>query len=154
VARRDEAAEAPAAVTRGASVVLLIEDNPSNAKLIDRILAGRGRTRLITAMQGRMGLELAAQHRPDVILLDINLPDISGHEVLRRLRSDHRTESIPVVMVSADATPNQVDRMLAAGASGYLTKPVDVRRLLSLLDEMTAPATVARPSRSRNAAWR
>ena len=88
-----------------------------------------------------MGLELATQHRPDVILLDINLPDISGHEVLRRLRSDSRTEGIPVVMVSADATPNQVDRMLAAGARSYMTKPVDVRRLLSLLDEMTAPAT-------------
>jgi PAS domain S-box-containing protein len=141
VAPRDEAAEPPAADPRGASVVLLIEDNPSNAKLIDRILAGRGETRLITAMQGRMGLELAAQHRPDVILLDMNLPDISGHEVLRRLRSDPRTEGIPVVMVSADATPHQVDRMLAAGARDYLTKPVDVRRLLSLLDEMTAPAT-------------
>jgi PAS domain S-box-containing protein len=139
-AQRDEDADASFVDSQGASVVLLIEDNPSNAKLIDRILAGRGRTRLITAMQGRMGLELAAQHRPDVILLDINLPDISGHEVLRRLRSDPRTEGIPVVMVSADATPHQVDRMLEAGARGYLTKPVDVRRLLSLLDEMTAPA--------------
>ena len=86
-------------------------------------------------MQGRLGLDLARQHRPDLILLDVHLPDISGEQVLRELRADPELGRTPVVVLSADATPGQVQRLLAAGARAYLTKPLDVRRLLTILDE-------------------
>ncbi len=85
-------------------------------------------------MQGSLGLELARQHPPDLILLDLHLPDIQGDEILRQLRADPRTEHLPIVMISADATPAQIERLRAAGASDYLTKPIDVRRFLSLID--------------------
>jgi len=118
--------------------VLYIEDNPSNLRLIERILARRGDVDVVSAMQGRFGIELARQHHPSLILLDLHLPDINGEEVLRRLVDDPLTSSIPVVMVTADATAGQVQRLLSAGASAYLTKPLDVARLLGLLDEMLA----------------
>ena len=87
-------------------------------------------------MQGRLGLELAREHQPDLILLDLHLPVLSGEQVLERLQDDPRTAAIPVAIVSADATPGQVERLLAAGARAYLTKPLDVRELLRLLDEL------------------
>lgn len=116
--------------------VLYIEDNPSNLRLIERILGRRGDIDVISAMQGRFGIDLARQHHPSLILLDLHLPDISGEEILRRLLDDPATASIPVVMVTADATTGQVQRLLSAGAAAYLTKPLDVARLLGLLDEM------------------
>jgi CheY-like chemotaxis protein len=116
--------------------VLYIEDNPSNLRLIERILGRRGDVDVVSAMQGRFGIDLARQHHPSVILLDLHLPDISGEEILRRLRDDPLTASIPVVMVTADATAGQVQRLMSAGAAAYLTKPLDVARLLALLDEM------------------
>jgi PAS domain S-box-containing protein len=116
--------------------VLYIEDNPSNLRLIERILARRGDIDVVSAMQGRFGIDLARQHHPSLILLDLHLPDISGEEILRRLLDDPLTASIPVVMVTADATIGQVQRMLSAGAAAYLTKPLDVAQLLGLLDEM------------------
>jgi signal transduction histidine kinase/CheY-like chemotaxis protein len=114
--------------------VLHIEDNLSNIKLIERVLAQRPGVNLIPAMQGRLGLELARQHRPILILLDLNLADISGEEVLHMLRDDPGTAQIPVAIVSADAMPRQVQRLLSGGASAYLTKPIDVRQLLDLVD--------------------
>jgi PAS domain S-box-containing protein len=118
--------------------VLYIEDNPSNLRLIERILGRRGDVDVVSAMQGRFGIDLARQHRPSLILLDLHLPDISGEEILRRLLDDPLTASIPVVMVTADATVGQVQRMLSAGAAAYLTKPLDVAQLLGLVDEMLA----------------
>jgi PAS domain S-box-containing protein len=119
-----------------AATVLYVEDNLSNFKLIEELMALRPGVKLIPAMQGRMGLDLARQNHPDVILLDVHLPDISGDEVLRRLRDDPETRHIPVVVISADATPRQIDRLRAAGAREYLTKPLDVKKLLALLDEL------------------
>ncbi|MPY94530.1 MAG: response regulator [Acidimicrobiia bacterium] len=87
-------------------------------------------------MQGRLGLGLAREHRPAVVLLDLHLPDVSGQEVLQRLREDPTTATIPVVILSADATPGQVQRLLASGAAAYLTKPFDVRQLLRVLDDL------------------
>jgi PAS domain S-box-containing protein len=116
--------------------VLYIEDNSSNLRLIERILGRRGDVEVVSAMQGRLGIDLARQHLPSLILLDLHLPDISGEEVLRRLLDDPVTASIPVVMVTADATPGQVQRLLSAGAAAYLTKPLDVAKLLVLLDDM------------------
>jgi CheY-like chemotaxis protein len=85
-------------------------------------------------MQGGSGLELARQHRPDLILLDIHLPDIPGDEVLRQVKSDPHLCATPVVVISADATAPQIERLRAAGAWDYLTKPIDVPRFLRLLD--------------------
>jgi signal transduction histidine kinase/CheY-like chemotaxis protein len=114
--------------------VLHIEDNLSNIKLIERVLAQRPGMQLIPAMQGRLGVELARQHQPVLILLDLNLADIAGEEVLHMLRDDPATAGTPVAIVSADAMPRQVQRLLAAGATAYLTKPIDVRELLELVD--------------------
>jgi len=118
----------------GARTVLCIEDNLSNLKLIERIFEGRPQVRLLSAMQASLGLELARQHRPDLILLDLHLPDIPGEDVLRRLREDPATRGVPVVMISADATQGQIKRLLAAGADGYVTKPLDVKRFLETVD--------------------
>jgi PAS domain S-box-containing protein len=119
--------------------ILHIEDNPANLKLVERILARRPDVEVVPAMHGRLGLELAHEHRPVLVLLDVHLPDINGEQVLQRLRDDPVTASIPVIIVSADATPGQVRRLLAAGASAYLTKPIEVRDLLRILDETLAP---------------
>jgi signal transduction histidine kinase/ActR/RegA family two-component response regulator len=118
--------------------VLYIEDNLSNLELVERVLAKRHEVEVIAAMQGGLGLELARQHRPALILLDLHLPDMGGDQVLHQLRDDPATAAIPVIMVSADATPGQIQRLLAAGAIDYLTKPLDVRKLLRLLAEVLA----------------
>ncbi len=127
-------------------VVLYIEDNTSNLRLIERIMGHCPGVRLITAMQGQLGMELAAMHTPSWILLDLHLPDIGGEEVLRRLRANPRTCDIPVTILSADATKSQISRLLSAGAREYLTKPVDVRELMRLLE-----ATLDRPSSEESA---
>jgi PAS domain S-box-containing protein len=118
----------------GPRKLLYIEDNVANVKLLERLLTSRPEITLLTAMQGRLGLEIAREHQPSLILLDVHLPDMSGEEVLLRLRADEPTNSIPVFVLSADASPGQVDRLLAAGATGYLTKPFDIPHLLSLID--------------------
>ncbi|PYN69748.1 MAG: hypothetical protein DMD93_05990 [Candidatus Rokuibacteriota bacterium] len=120
----------------GQGTVLYIEDNVANLRLLERIISRRPGLTLLSAMQGSQGLELARAHRPDVILLDLHLPDLPGDEVLLRLRDDLRTREIPVVILSADATPGQVTRLRARGAHAYVTKPLDVGRLLTLLDEI------------------
>ena len=97
------------------------------------------------AMQGGIGLELAREHRPDLVLLDLHLPDIDGDEVLQRLRGDERTKSIPVIIVSADATPHQEERLKHAGAEAYLTKPFNVRELLSVINRVLEKAAVQTP---------
>jgi PAS domain S-box-containing protein len=133
--RLNGGAETAGDATADRHKVLHIEDNLSNVKLVERILAQRADVEVVAAMQGRLGLELAHEHQPILILLDLHLPDMDGDQVLQRLRDDPRTASIPVVMVSADATPGQVQRLLAAGATAYLTKPIDVRDLLRILDQ-------------------
>jgi CheY-like chemotaxis protein len=115
--------------------VLHIEDNLSNLSLIERVLAQRPGVEVIAAMQGRLGVELARKHQPALVLLDLHLPDIDGEQVLQQLRDDPLTASIPVVIVSADATSRQVQRLLSAGAAAYITKPIDVREVLRQLDE-------------------
>jgi signal transduction histidine kinase/response regulator RpfG family c-di-GMP phosphodiesterase len=115
--------------------ILYIEDNLSNIRLIEQILARYPAVQLVEAMQGKLGLDLANTHKPDWILLDLHLPDMSGEEVLRALRQEQRTERIPVTILSADATPGQVSRLMAAGAREYLTKPLDVRQLIALLED-------------------
>jgi signal transduction histidine kinase len=115
--------------------VLYIEDNLSNLRLMEYMLAERPDIKLLSAMQGSVGFDLAREHRPDLILLDLHLPDILGDEVLRRLQATPETRKIPVVMVSADATRREIDRLLDAGATDYLTKPLDVRQCMQILEE-------------------
>lgn len=116
--------------------IVYIEDNLSNLKLLQRVLAHRPEVELLPAIQGRLGLDLIREHRPDLVLLDLHLPDMPGDEVLRRLQAQPETREIPVVVISADATPHQIERLRAMGAQDYLTKPLDVRRLLELLDRV------------------
>jgi PAS domain S-box-containing protein len=116
------------------ATVLYIEDNLSNLRLVERIVARRGTWRLVHALQGRLGFELAVSQPPQLLLLDLHLPDLPGERVLAALRADPRTADVPVYVISADATPGQRRRLLQAGAAGYLTKPIDVRQLLDLLD--------------------
>ncbi len=118
--------------------VLYIEDNLPNVQLMEGILAYRPEVRLLTAFQGEVGIEMARQQRPDVVLLDLHLPDINGDEVLRRLRADENLKNVPVIMISADATPGQVERLLAAGANDYLAKPFNIAHLLNVLDQCLA----------------
>ncbi len=131
----------PARVTHADPVrrtVLYIEDNLANVRLIEQVLGTRSDLTLVTAMQGRLGLELARGEHPALVLLDLHLPDTDGAQVLAALRSDPATAAVPVVILSADATENQIERLLAQGAHAYLTKPIDVRQLLGLVDELVA----------------
>src|SRR5205085_190489 len=123
---------------RGPSVsVLYVEDNPSNIKLVERILGLRAQVELLVATGGREGLEMAVERRPALVLLDLNLPDMSGEEVLRGIRRDERTASTAVIMVSADATPGQIARLRGAGADDYLTKPFEIDEFLAVVDRET-----------------
>jgi PAS domain S-box-containing protein len=124
--------------------VLYIEDNMSNLRLVERILGRRPGVRLISAMRPELGLELAGQHDPDLILLDLHLPDIPGETVLRRLQTNPRTAEIPVVILSADARPGLIQRLLEQGARGFLTKPLDVKELLEVLDTVATEREQAR----------
>jgi protein-histidine pros-kinase len=116
-----------------ARTVLYIEDDVDSAQLMERIFSRWPHVKLMSAMQGRLGLELAHQHRPDLILLDLHLPDIQGLEVLERLKETSATCHIPVVVTSADATPAQITRLKAAGADEYITKPLDIRSFAELV---------------------
>ncbi|HTE70856.1 MAG TPA: ATP-binding protein [Actinomycetes bacterium] len=113
--------------------VLYIEDNVSNLQLVERVMQRRG-IALISAMRPQLGLDLAGEHQPDLILLDLHLPDMPGQEVFRRLRANAKTAEIPVVVLSADARPNLISRMLDDGVRAFLTKPLDVKELLELID--------------------
>ena len=125
----------PSGTPEGTHTLLYIEDNTANLRLIERALGHRPDLTLLSAMQGSMGLDLARQHLPDLVLLDLHLPDMAGEELLRTLQADPRTRQIPVIVISADATSGQVRSLLAAGARAYLTKPLDMARFFEVVDE-------------------
>ena len=118
--------------------VLCFEDNLSNMQLIEQIFKHRPSVRLLAAEEGEIGLKAAREQNPDLILLDLNLPDISGYEILHQLKANPKTRHIPVVIVSADATAAQVKRLLDSGAYGYLTNPLEVTQFLQVVDEILA----------------
>lgn len=128
-----------------ARTLLYIEDNLPNLKLVERILSQRSDIKMITAQQGSMGLELARQHQPDLILLDLHLPDMNGDQVLVWLRSEARTTGIPVVVISADAIGSEVKRLKELGARAYITKPFQVQHFLQVLDEILASPEASAP---------
>ena len=134
------AATPPAPAGTGTRTLLYVEDQDLNLRLVERILQPHLGYRLLTAMLGHLGLQLAREHHPDLILLDLNLPDLSGDEVLRLLKEDAATRDIPVIMVSADATTGRAEQLLTQGACGYLTKPYKIAELLRLIEEKLPPA--------------
>jgi len=114
--------------------ILYIEDTKANFILVRRILEQRGEFRLLGAGSGELGISIALSGRADLILLDLNLPDIHGSEVLRRLLERPETANIPVIVISADASSSQIERLLEAGARNYLTKPFAIRKFLAVID--------------------
>ncbi len=126
----DDAAPAPVPY-RERRTIVHVDDNVSNLKLIDRLLARFPTVRVIPAMKGRLALDLVREHQPDLVLLDLHLPDLHGREVLEQLKGDPYTAEIPIVVLSADATPAQFERLLSEGAAGCLTKPIDIEKLLA-----------------------
>ena len=140
-AARNEGARAgwlrPADLPAGRTI-LYIEDNLSNLALIEELMDRFPDVRLLTAMQGSIGLDLARLYQPDLILLDVHLPELPGWEVIEQLKAGTETQQIPVVVISADATEPQIARMLKAGACTYLTKPLDVRVFLEIVRQVFA----------------
>ena len=109
--------------------ILVVEDNEKNMKLFRDVLQATGH-RTLEAATGGQAVELATAHSPDLVLMDIQLPDIGGVEALGRLRADERTASVPVVALTAQAMEGDRERFLAAGFDGYLSKPVNVAELM------------------------
>jgi CheY-like chemotaxis protein len=118
------------------SKILYIEDNESNLALMQSVTDSRAQWALEVATTGTEGLRLAAQSTHDLLLLDLDLPDITGYEILMRLRANEVFDNMPILIVSADATRDRIDRLIAAGANGYVTKPFDVRDLLRQMSDL------------------
>jgi CheY-like chemotaxis protein len=120
-------------------VVVNIEDNPVNQRLIATLLARQTIHLLHTAGTGQQGLDLCARLDPDVVLVDLNLPDIQGSEIVRRLAHDRHTGRPIIAVITADNSPSRDGELRALGADHYLTKPLDVHRLLDLLARAATP---------------
>ena len=114
--------------------LLYVEDNPANLKLVEELIARRPDLRLLSAADGNLGIEIARAYQPDVILMDINLPGISGIEAMRILRADPSTAHIPIIALSANAVPRDIEKGLEAGFFSYLTKPIKVNEFMDTLD--------------------
>jgi PAS domain S-box-containing protein len=114
--------------------VLYVEDNPANLDLVEQLIWRRPELRLLSAADGTLGVEFARVYQPDVILMDINLPGISGIEAMKMLRADPATAQIPVIALSANAVPRDIARALEAGFLSYLTKPIKVNQFMEALD--------------------
>lgn len=138
-----EAPEASAQPT-----LLYVEDNPANLALVEQLIARRGDLKLVTAIDAYLGIELARAYVPDVILMDINLPGMSGYGALKVLRDDPLTAHIPVLALSANAVPRDIEKGLEAGFFRYLTKPIRVREFMDALDVALHHAAENDPGRS------
>jgi signal transduction histidine kinase/ActR/RegA family two-component response regulator len=138
IAAPDNRHDSSLAARRYSSIkhVLYIEDVAVNVRLVEQILTRRPDITLTSAMLGGIGIDLAREHRPDLVLLDLHLPDLGGEEVLCRLRAEPATANTAVIILSADANPLQADRLVAAGATAYLTKPIEVPKLFDVLDHL------------------
>jgi signal transduction histidine kinase/ActR/RegA family two-component response regulator len=127
-------------------LLLYVEDNPANLALVEEVVATRGDFRTLAAPDAQLGIQLARLHRPQIILMDLNLPGRSGHEALRLLRADERTRDIPIIAVTASAMDAERSRALAAGFFRYITKPIEVGRLNEAIDEAMAMTAAQRPA--------
>ncbi len=130
--------------------LLYVEDNPANLELVEQIIARRSDLRLLSAADGDLGIEFARAYQPDIILMDINLPGISGIAALKILRADPSTAHIPIIALSANAVPRDIEKALEAGFFNYLTKPIKVNQFMDALDvalkfAQTAPRRTVEP---------
>jgi len=114
--------------------LLYVEDNPANLELVEQLIARRPDLRMLSAADGNLGIEFARAYQPDVILMDINLPGLSGIEALKILRADPATAHIPIIALSANAIPRDIEKGLEAGFFNYLTKPIKVNHFMDTLD--------------------
>jgi CheY-like chemotaxis protein len=137
--------------TEGAPLrtLLYVEDNPANLELIEQLVARRPDLRLLGAADGDLGIEYARAYQPDVILMDINLPGINGIDAMKILRADPLTAHIPIIALSANAVPRDIEKGLEAGFFNYLTKPIKVNEFMDSLDValIFAQATAQRSSK-------
>jgi len=124
------------AIKQNSGTILYIEDNLSNIQLVEQILeAYRPSIKLMTNMYGRNAVQFAIDYKPDLILLDLNLPDIHGSIALKLLQEEPRTAETPVIILSADAVTKQIEQLIEAGAKDYLIKPIDVVQFLKVVDK-------------------
>ena len=128
--------------------VLAIDDNPANLKLIAQVMGMREQVHLLTAHTPELGIELALAHRPDLILLDINMPGMDGYQVLKVFQASAELRHIPVVAITANAMPRDIERGKAAGFTDYLTKPLDIGHFLQVADALLDAATTLPPEQS------
>jgi CheY-like chemotaxis protein len=147
VDRVEDSAVAQAQVQSGAPprTLLYVEDNPANLKLVERLIARRPDMHMLSARDGNTGIQLARSRQPEVILMDINLPGISGIEALKIIREDPATAHIPVVALSANAMPRDIQKGMLAGFFLYLTKPIKVDEFMNTLDAALEFAGQNRP---------
>jgi PAS domain S-box-containing protein len=134
IAKAAAVAQAPLHADAQLHLLLYVEDNPANLMLVENIIARRSDIRLLSARDGNSGVEIARTARPDVILMDINLPGSSGIRALALLAEDPLTAHIPVIALSANAMPHDIEKGLEAGFFRYLTKPIKVNEFLDTLD--------------------
>ena len=127
---------APVKKRRKDSTVLYIEDNPANLRLVSELLGRLPHINMLSAHEPRLGIDLVVEHHPDLVLLDINLPGMDGYEVLRLLRENENTHDIPVIAVSANAMSGDISKGMEAGFNDYITKPIDVTRMLLAVDDV------------------
>lgn len=132
--------------TENQQSLLYIEDNPANLHLVEEIISMHSNFKLLCASRPHLGLELATAHQPDLILLDIGLPDMDGYEVLKRLHKNPLTSDIPVIAVTAHAMPDHKANIQQAGFDGYLPKPIDITDLLKTISRYMKTATDKPPS--------
>jgi CheY-like chemotaxis protein len=143
-AERTMAAElAPQAQGNALRTLLYVEDNPANLMLVEQIIEGVPHVRMLSARDATLGIALARAHLPDVILMDINLPGLNGIQALKILRDDPATAHIPVLAISANAMPRDIQKGLEAGFFRYLTKPIKVSEFMNALN-MALELAVAR----------
>jgi PAS domain S-box-containing protein len=132
--------------------LLYVEDNPANLELVEQLIARRPDLRLLSAADANLGIEFARVYQPDVILMDINLPGISGLEAMKILRADPATAHIPILALSANAVPRDIEKSLEAGFFNYLTKPIKVDRFMEALDQALTCADATTPAPTKEAA--
>jgi CheY-like chemotaxis protein len=114
--------------------LLYVEDNPADLELVEQLIARRPDLQLLSAADGSLGIEFARASQPEVILMDINLSGISGIEAMQSLRADRSTAHVPIIALSANAVPHDIERCLQAGFFSYLTKPIKVGQFMDALD--------------------
>jgi CheY-like chemotaxis protein/anti-sigma regulatory factor (Ser/Thr protein kinase) len=130
-----------AMINEKTGTILYVEDNASNTELVEQILLDhRPSIHFVNTTKGAQAVSLAIENSPDLILLDLDLPDLQGYEVIKFLQAEEKTRNIPVVVISADAMPRQIEKLMNAGSKDYLNKPLDIRTFLAVVDEWVGSA--------------